>query len=569
MTPLQDPPYLSLSGTLQPSGNSLFAKLPQELLSNILQDVVVSECDGSPSAYYTTMHTFSKLLTTCKAFYDVGTPILYSHAAFVDPNSFARFLHSISITGYGTLVRVLDFSGFTAIGSNKSAFTSDALASALELCPNLTEFLGTENIEKQLNDQVLSTLFTLPYITAVDFCGATDPAFADALAKVADSSNTLSSVERLSLHGCSSLPASTIDLLLQKLPYLTRLDLTDTLVTTSALANLPTSARLTHLSLSKCCQLDSAATRTLFQSHPAFQSLIWLNLMFDTRSPNHLSPISSTDAIAIVASLPPLKYLNLFGLPVSSMPLQDVSNLESLSLGHANIPVPELKKFLPKFPRLEYIDLTGNPHINIWTVQDQTLLNCNPAIRMFEFSRDLLCKMDGISIPGFKAAKGQGRRGWLIRGETVPCTTSLSYTTHAGPSVVSGPALSPTVSSPDHKRFTFSAFAKSACAAGPSAAHPAATSTAATAGSKQSMAGRSPRAHFQRTNSNSGTNTQEVSRSPSPATRPVTVTGMDMGTPAWRHASRKTNMCFVGIGGSHAIDSCKERGIYLYYGYRK
>lgn len=558
---LQDPPFLSLSGDSQPLGNNLFAALPREILTHILQDVLVSECEGSPSSYYSATHAFTRLLTTCSTFYDVGIPILYAHAAFSDPQSFDRFLKSIRQTGYGHLVRTLDFSGFTSVGLGRTArmnndiqmLTPKTLTEALHLCPNLIEFLGTENIEKDMDSDVLATLFSMPYLAAVDFCGATHSAFVDALeATLAHShKGSLDHITRLSLHGCSTLSTQTIQQMLQLLPNLTRLDLTHTRVTTQALMALPSTARLTHLSLSKCVHLDSAHTRQFLLAHKATRYLHWLNLMFDITRP---APISAKDLLLIVASLPPsIQHLNLHGLPVTGMPLKDPSNVESLSLGYANVTIPELKKFLPTLPRLEYLDLTGNPHINIWTVQDETLLNCNPTIRMFEFSSDLLSKMDGIAVPGFTAAKGQGRRGWLIRGPTVPCTTSLSYTTHSGPSAVSGPEIAPSISSPDHKRFTFSAYAKSRMCADSSSprAAPASPPTA-------SMAGRSPRSHF-----------HQQSRSRSPETRPVTVLGMDMGAPDWRHASRKTNVCYVGIGGSRAVDSCKERGIYLYYGYRK
>lgn len=541
---LKDPPYLSLDSNPQHS----ILCLPKEILSNIFEQVILLECDGSPSAYYSTVHSFSSILSTCSAFYTVGIPILYKHAAFSDPLSFDTFLTSIQTTGFGDLVRTLDFSGFTT-GVGRSArmnktLTPTNLAAALDECPNLTEFLASEAIDTVLNSVVLTKLTALPYLSAIDFCGATDSAFVEALSELAlsPSPHAFPQITRLSLHGCSTIPSQAIQGLLRRLPNLARLDLTHTNVTADALLALPITARLTHLSLSKCGLLSSQGTKEFLALHPAVASLQWLNLMFHRTNP---APISSIDLSSILSSLPPVQYLNLHGLPAQDLDSIPTSNLQSLSIAYADISIYALKQFLPKVPTLQYLDLSGNPYINIWTIQDLSLLNSNPTIRMFEFSASLLAKMDGIAIPGFSAALGQGQRGWLIRGSSVPGTARLSYKTHAGPSVVSGPQVEPTMSSPDHKRFTFQAYAKS---------RPPSPEVV-------SMAGKSSRAHVQ------VAGRSRVCSPPAP--RPVSVLGMDMGAPEWEHASRKVNMCLVGIGGNRTMDSCRERGIYLYYGYRR
>lgn len=602
--PLHDPPFLSLSDRLKsslnlhtalskPSITSLpttpspnITSLPNELLTQILQEVIVSECEGSPSAYYSTMHYFAHLLYTSKQFYHVGTEILYRHVAFADPHTFDKFLATIQRTGYGTLVRTMDFSGLTSVGLGRTAkmnkqiqmLTPTTIANALDLCPNLNEFLGTENIELELDAVVLNKLLRMPYLEAIDFCGATDSAFVDAMTEVVNFDNNqkhqqFPQITRLSLHACSTLPALTIQRLLELLPNLTRLDLTHTQTTADTLLAIPTSVVLTHLSLSKCVLLSSEGALDFFTSNNAARGrrLQWLNLMFDVTRP---APISQAHLHLIIKSLPAVKYLNLHGLPVDTPILSTLAphNLQSLSVGYADLSLSSLKALLPKFSLLQYLDLTGNPHINLWTVQDTALLNCNPGVRMFEFSSDLLSKMDGICVPGFSTAKGQGRRGWLIRGAKVPCSAALSYTNHSGPSAISGPTVMPSISSPDHKRFTFSAYAKTRMQQQNDESPPSSPPLLSLSPSPsppqqqqqllQSMAGRSSRAHLR-------ASAGQVFRSPSPSSRPVTVLGMDMGTQEWTHASRKVNVCFVGIGGNRTADSCKERGIYLYYGYRK
>lgn len=568
------PPVMSLdSMVLQQSPSSKNSKptlqsMPFEILYQILQNVILDECDGNPANYYSTVSRFSDLVASNLSFYNVGTPILYRHVAFAHPHAFDRFLKSIEKTRFGTYTRTIDFSGFTSVGLGRSnrmnqeiqMLTSSTILRCLELCPNLNEFLASENIEQDIDINVLEKLYSLPYLQALDFCGATHSSFVDAIAQSCGFfknengeyirtqdpqaleyySRPILNITRLSLHGCSTLPANVIAALIQRLPNLSRLDLTHTQITSSCLHSISSSASLSHLSISKCALLSSNETAQFFLFHPAVRHLKWLNMMYEGTRP---SPLSRESVALIVNSLPPLEYLNLHGLPVENLQPLINMNLISLSLGYANIPLDIIKRLLAHLPNLEYLDLTGNPNINIWTVQDTTLLNSNTNIRMFEFNRDLLAKLDGIVIPGFKVALGQGRRGWIFRGDRVPTNKSLNSNTYNGPSVLSGKIHELTVTSPQllpTNGFTFSAYAKNRI-------------------SEQEAQKEAARAI-------SGV---VASPQPSPETRPVTVLGMDMGSPAWRNASRKMNTCFIGIGGNMTDDAVKERGIYLYYGYRK
>lgn len=502
------------SGTRAPSLNTL----PSEILTQILQDVILAQCNGTPANYNSSTIFFARLLTTCFEFYDVGTPILYRHVAFSDPYTFDKFLRSIRKTGYGIFTRTLDFSGLTSVGLGRTAkmnneiqmLTSTTILKALDLCPNLNEFLASENIEKDMDERVLTKLFTeMPFLSGLDFCGATDTLFVKALGAAAESMST-SLVTRLSLHGCSTVPSSILETLLGKLPNLKRLDLTHTQTNSEALLALPPTAALTHLSLSKCVRLSSSGTLKFLVLHNATRSLQWLNMLFEVTRP---APISSVDLDTILRYLPPLRYLNLHGLPIRGLEHLASMNLQSLSLGYANFSIDALQKFLPKLDALEYLDLSGNPNINLWTVQDVNLLNANPSIKIFEFTTDLLSKMQSVNFPGFSIVLGQGRRGWLVRNTLQP--PNLSNVQPVPP-----PAEEP-------KRFTFSNFAETRI----------------------------------RNRSSSG------SGSPPPLIQPQQ---FDMtGSPAWTKASRKINVCFVGIGGNTTSDACKERGIYLYYGYRK
>ncbi|KAF5099915.1 hypothetical protein D0Z03_000918 [Geotrichum reessii] len=538
-TTLSDVPFLSLDNAPKPRKSLPLTSLPRDILTSILQEVILYESNGSPSTYYSAINSFSKLLTTCSIFYDVGIPILYKHVAFSDNRSFDRFFTSIETTGYGNLVRTIDFSGYTPVQRRQTtpALTADSLSHLLTLCPNVNEFLSTEYIDKDLNAQVMQKLFSLPYLIAADFTGSTHTNFVEALAyTAAASTSSFQQVTRLSLHGCTSIPPETLNALLQKLPNLTRLDLTQTQI--QSLEIIQPSTRLTHISLSKCQNLLSSDVKQFLSHQPYLQ---WLNLM-------NLANVKQQDLTDVLKSLPSVKYLNLHNLPVNLVPgIIKTDKLESLFLGAAPISIATLKDTLPTMPKLQYLDLSGNPNINIWTAQDTSLLNCNPEIKMIELSSDLLAKLNGIAVPGFSAAHGQGSRGWLIRGPKVPVTNTLNYSTHSGPSAISGPTVGTSISSPDHKRATLFAYAKTN--SGSALSPPL---------SPFSMSGRSPKTHL-----------ECRSHTISNLSRPVTVLGMDMGSPAWTHASRKLNVCFIGIGGNMTFDACKERGIYLYYGYRR
>lgn len=556
---LPTPPLMSLDLTLTETPQEppqrvcqpRLESMPFEILYQILQNVILEQCDGNPANYYSTVASFSKLMSSNYAFYNVGTPILYRHVAFAHPHAFDRFLKSIENTNFGTYTRTIDFSGFTSVGLGRSSrmnqeiqmLTARTILRCLELCPNLNEFLASENIEQDIDVKVLEKLYSLPFLQALDFCGATHSSFVEAVASSCGFAKTengeyirtqdpqaleyysrpLPNIIRLSLHGCSTLPANVIKALLERLPNLVRLDLTHTQITSSCLYAIRPSAELTHLSISKCSLLSSQDTVQFFKLHPATQSLKWLNMMYEATRP---SPLSAEDVKSIVKSLPPLDYLNLHGLPLSDLePLVEM-NLTSLSLGFANFSIDALKAFLPKLPKLEYVDLTGNPNINMWTAQDLSFLNSNTNIQIFEFTRDLLVKLEKSSIPGFKIALSQGRRGWMFREESNnPESQNI--------------AALPTPQSPTTQGFTFSAYAKNKIRQ--KEAQKEAARAAATV----------------------------VSPQPSPETRPVSIEGMDMGSPIWRNASRKMNTCFIGIGGNMTRDSVKERGIYLYYGYRK
>uniref|UniRef100_A0A060TB26 ARAD1D31372p n=1 Tax=Blastobotrys adeninivorans TaxID=409370 RepID=A0A060TB26_BLAAD len=510
------------------AGGPTLEMLPPEILTHILQYVLISS--DSPAALYPDMtRDFARLLTTCHAFYNVGIPILYRHVSFPHPRAFDKFRHSIERTGYGNLVKVLDFSAFTSVGLGRTGkmmyeiqmVTSSTILRALELCPGLKEFLVAESVDMDIDVRVLNALDTMPYVDAVDFCGSTSShvnGFTNSLvhSSLVTGNNAIYHLTKVSFHGCAVIKPAVFDALLPKLVNLTRLDLTHTQVTPDALLSIPASAKITHLSVAKCVRLNSTGLVNFLTLHPATKYLEWLNIMFESTKP---VPLSKRDFQMVLEYLPPLKYLNLHGLPVEPKHLQHIASmpdLQGLSLGYASLTQQDLDSFLPQLTNLRYLDLTGNPYINMWTVQDSSsVLNSNPDIDIFEFSSEFIKKLWGINIPGFEMEYGKARRGWIYRKRDAVSEQS----THKEPEVT-----------PARQGFSFSALAKD---------------------------------RIHRSNS-----LREAKNSPPPPQLSAsTNTWTIESQPSWCFASRKINMCDIGIGGNMTREACKERGIYSYYAY--
>lgn len=568
---LQTPPDMALSPLevhrqQQPFvSNIKITDLPAEILEMVFKDVILEECDGNPANYYSAVEGLSRKLTVHSKFFSSGTPVLYKHVAFAHPHAFDRFLKSIVNTGFGRFTRALDFSGFTSVGLGRSGrmneeiqmVTAATILKCLKLTPNLREFMATENIERDLDVNVFEQLYSMYDLESLDFCGATHALFVRGFAQslgftevdgeyvrttdpklLEKYSSPLPKITRLSLHGCSTLPSNVIQALLERLPNLSRLDLTHTLTTYECLFSISTTCALDKLSISKCSHLKSEATAYFFANHPAVRSLSWLNMMFEGTRP---SPISAQDADAIFKNLPPLEHLNIHGLPFTNLkPVIEMTGLKSLALGYSRLDVKQIKQILSQMPALEYVDLTGIPQIDHWVMQDQALLNANTNIQLIEFTRDILDKkLNHVNIPGFKIALGQGgRRGWLYRGDKVPTNKTLTTVAGTGASIISNSLEAETSNTPARPMFTFGSFAQNKLRA-------------------KQLQEEAARAAL------------SAVLSPSPEVRPVNVLGMEMGSAVWKNACRKISTCLIGIGGNECEDAIKERGIYLYYGYRK
>ncbi|KAK7204155.1 hypothetical protein BZA70DRAFT_249848 [Myxozyma melibiosi] len=404
--------------------------LPPEILQEILSLAYSDDKDshGIPVHLTRRLALFKKnILPVCRRFYDLGLHALYSHVHIGHPRAFDVFRHELAKNPkLGAYVKCLDFSDFTSIGLGRTRkmnreiqmVTCETITDALLQMPNLREFLVSEALEDDLGKDVLQTVFNRQkYLEAVDFCGASSDSFVSSMTSLKLELGSLEYLSRVGFHECVSLPAQVYEHMLPRLGRLERLDLTHTHVSARALMSIPERARITHLSLAKCRNVSPKAIVGLLTTHPAVTSgsLEWLSLQW--------TDLSAEDLTAVLEGLkrtaPKLRYLSLYGLPVEEAHLEQIGeSVEELSLGFADVEIDSLITAFSGREKLRYLDLTGNPHITLWTVGDMRLLRGIPSVRTWEFDlTKILLKMTDVRLPGYTVVIGQGRRGWIFRGE--------------------------------------------------------------------------------------------------------------------------------------------------------
>jgi hypothetical protein len=358
--------------------------------------------------------------------------------------------HMSSYPALGTLVRRLDFSHFTSVGLGRTKqmnaeiqnLTSRTLLKCLDLLPNLKECLLQEHLEGDLSVDVVRKLFMgLPNLRAVDFCGCSTQSFSqvftEALTAGPAMPMSLPNLKRLSLHECSTIQAPIFDLLLSRLTNLTHLDLTHTQVKDSALLAIPETARITHLSLSRCTRLPSSAVVEFLTTHPAVRdSLVYLNLLTD---PTRFRLLEEDDVTALLPKLPDsLRSLNLGGAKVTSehvpllIPL--TKHLEELGLSSADLSVKDVNSFFIQSREngaepnaapstLCYLDLAKVPQMTIGAIFNTStcmlLSEHSYPLQVIEFSDKIItplrerAKTQRVSV-GW-TVRDLGRRGWYVR----------------------------------------------------------------------------------------------------------------------------------------------------------
>ena len=382
---------------------------------------------------------------------------LYKHITVPHSSIFSKFFNHISdYPGLGTLVRRLDLSHFTSVGLGRSRqsnseiqnLTSKTLVQCLELTPAIQEVLLQENLDDDVDSTVLHKLFFgLPKLRAVDFCASSSQAFVDAFSSLLTSlkqcPSTTLNIKRLSLHECFTLSSSAFETLLPRLPQLTHLDVSHTRITDSALASLPTSARLTHLNLGRCSHITGEGVAEFLTTHPAVGTLVYLNLACDIV---RYRLLYEPDVDRILPALPnTLRSLNLNGAQIVQRHIQHLlpltRHVEELGLAAAELSLGDINAlFRPPPtnqgdetkatgqswapPNVHYIDLS-----NIASVTQSSLFNTPVATNVLLTQATLpleVIELGDKAISSLRECKNTnkrlgwcvkelGRRGWYVR----------------------------------------------------------------------------------------------------------------------------------------------------------
>lgn len=346
----------------------------QLIIDSIFEDLIL---DIPPNGAALRNIDLVSLLLTSKTVHFVTLPTIYKNITIPHSTIFGKFLMQItSHPSLGELVRRMDFSHFnpTADGStvreraSRQNLTQETLMKALKLTPHLQEFLTQEYVDTEIDNKVLFMLLAeLHGLVSLDFCGCSSLRFRDAFLNVVcyqpKPLPSQLSITRLSLHECIILPFDVFEILLPRLTNLTHLDVAHTRIKSHALHLIPETARLTHLNLARCSNLDGADVVKFLTKHPACKSIIYLNLFVEAKS-SELFDIQQLERL--VPSLPStLKSLNIKGSKMSTkivkLLLPFTKHLEELGLGR-NLDVHEIMEFFATSEvatcNLRYIDIS-------------------------------------------------------------------------------------------------------------------------------------------------------------------------------------------------------------------
>ena len=387
------------------------------------------------------------LLLTSRSLHSATLCTLYAQITIPHSRIFRKFLTHISQhPPLGTIVRRLDFSHYNPTGAGMSRrermetmnLIPETLLQCLELTPNLREFLIQEHIDDEVDVNVLRHLFCeLPKLKAVDFCACSSTKFKHAWVEMLDSSATVLPdvllIERLGLHECTILPGEVYDTLLPRLPNLTHLDVAHTRITDEALHSIPSTARLTHLNLSKCALLTDEGVISFLANHPAASTLIYLNLGMDSKS----HELFDEDSLAALLPILPtsLRSLNLKGSKMRSahipLLLPVTKHLEELSLGR-NLDLAGISQlFKPEEedeeewtpPQLRYVDVSDLPLASLdlpylFNARCPLLRDTSLPLEVIEVGIEASKKLEKSQISLRRSGwcvREAGRRWWLVR----------------------------------------------------------------------------------------------------------------------------------------------------------
>jgi len=433
--------------------------MPEEVLDIILSYVTV---DHTADPYARPHVDLASCSLVSKTVQSAAVRVLYRHVSMPQSRAFAKLMRTLKTTPQlGELVHWLDFSHYSNMGfgsarstRNQTPFLKpETLKVCLDQMPNLQAFLVHEHVDEELDVDIISKLFSMPLMQALDFCACSSRPFAEAFTKVATSLSTpLTSLKRLSLHECTTLQEPVLEALLPLLTNLTHLDVAHTLINDKALLSIPPTARITHLNLERCTHLTGPGVVKFLTTHPAVREhLTYLNLTADA-SRHRL--LREDDVTTILSSIPStLRSLNLNGAKINSSHIPALQHcatfLEELGLRGANLSLGSdiVRLFKPTASTseedtspdedsssshrstLRYIDLSLIPSVTQLSLSysPTSLLDRSTLpLEVIELGSDVLTEINRRlgNVRNKDRAKLEwvvkelGRRGWYVRQPT-------------------------------------------------------------------------------------------------------------------------------------------------------
>jgi len=285
-----------------------------------------------------------------------------------------------------------------------------------------------EHVDEELDVNVLSTLFSMPLLQAIDLCACSSRPFSEAFTTVTtrlSGPGPLAALQRLSLHECTTLQEPVFERLLPRLPKLTHLDVAHTLINDDALMSIPPTAKITHLNLERCTHLTGPAVVKFLMSHPAVKdSIVYLNLAADASRHKLLSEDQVTMLLGTLPST--LRSLNLGGARINASHVPALKKLathvEELGLRDANLDLGSDIKvlFQGNAATIRYLDLTAVKSVTQMSLSYSASITGADTLplEVVELGPDVLQEVKRrnahLKKPDW-VIKELGRRGWFVR----------------------------------------------------------------------------------------------------------------------------------------------------------
>lgn len=231
---------------------------------------------------------------------------MYRHVKASHPSTFHRALAQIAkYPNLANFVRTLDLSNACSSTNFREPFKGfNPVRAALHRTPLVREFRINEAMEQYLDFDILQKLFSSSeFMETLDLSGCKSPRFVEGCRFLFEDNRAIStSLKSLDLAGCSNLPPEFFESLLPQLPQLQHLNVSNTQITSTALSNIPPTARLYHLNVSYCYVLDGKKVVDFLAYHSAVKQLAYLAM--NTHPGIEHQIFSEEDVSKVLSNLP-------------------------------------------------------------------------------------------------------------------------------------------------------------------------------------------------------------------------------------------------------------------------